>query len=124
MSDEIKDPLANSGFDIPGEPPVAVAKGKKPAAPTTPKVGTDDYWNEKIWVQFMETDEMPPHGIPLSVNGVAYLIKPGVAVKVPRKVLHAADNAKTDKPIFDANQKVTGYRAMTRFPYTRIDDPS
>lgn len=125
MTDEPIDPLASAGFNIQGELPAAAAgKGKKSAPAAAVDKTSDAYMNEKIWVQFMESDEMPPHGIPIGINGVAYLIRPGTPVKVARKVLHAADNAKTDKPVFDANQKVVGYRSITRFPYTRVDDPS
>lgn len=75
------------------------------------------YWSERIAVQFNESEDMPPNGVPVGVNGVAFLIKPGIPVKIPRSVLHVIDNAVAEKPIFD-NGKVRGYRKVSRFTYT------
>ncbi len=124
------DPLASNPLDgLSGQPPAKVTEQAAPkagkSAKTTKVAAEKDakYWDEKVWVQFNESEDMPPHGIPVGVNGTAYLIRPGVPIKVPRKVLHAVDNAVADRPIID-NGKVRDYRKVSRFTYSRIDAPN
>ena len=100
-------------------PPAATRQRKPRAAASQEAVKEAAYWDEKVWVQFHESEDMPPLGVPVQVNGVAYFIKPGIPVKVPRKVLHAVDNAVQSKPILQ-DGKVRGYRSVSRFPYAKL----
>lgn len=144
MSDKDQDD-ANpfDGETIPGTPPKGATKesketkeakstkakdpeAKDPEAKAEKKAGAPrkvDY-NERVWVMFHESDDMPAHGIPVSVNGTAYLIQPGKVVKVPRFVLRVIDNATMERPIQDATGgKIRGYRRVQRFTYTLVDGP-
>lgn len=130
MTTDNNDPLASAlidpedgGTPAPSEPtPRTRSRAARRASGGGDKPRhTEDYWRERVRVQFHEADDLPPSGISVQVNGVAFLIKPGAPVSVPRFVLRAIDNAVSDKPMFrseDDGGKITGYRSVPRFSYT------
>jgi hypothetical protein len=70
-----------------------------------------------------ENENIPPSGQFIGVNGVGYLIVPGVEVNVPESVLEVLDNAVMSFPVQDPYTKqVIGYRDRLRFPYRIVRD--
>ena len=68
-----------------------------------------------------ETENMAPTGQTFSLNGKAYLIRPGEPVDIPLGILEVIDNAVMAVPIHDPQSlKVIGYRNRHRFPYRRV----
>ena len=69
-----------------------------------------------------ESDEIPPTGLFLGLNGRGYMIQPGVAVTVPIGLVEILDNAKVDAPIIDPlTRRVTGTSKRSRFNYRVVD---
>ncbi len=64
-----------------------------------------------------ESDDIPPTGLFVSLNGKGYLIKPGEEVDLPLGVIEILDNAVMSTPVRSATNEVIGYRDKTRFPY-------
>lgn len=73
---------------------------------------------ETVDITLHDTDEIPPTGQFVGVNGEAFILKPNVRYTVPKYLLGALDNAVTGKPVTDKSGAVIGYRQVTRFPYT------
>jgi len=71
----------------------------------------------RINIILEENEHIPPSGQFVGVNGVGYLIKPGVPVSVPESVLSVLDDAIMSVPVKDQNDTVIGYRDRLRFPY-------
>lgn len=68
-----------------------------------------------------ETDNMAPTGAVFSLNGRAYLIRPGEEVDIPLGLKEVIDNAVQSVAIHDPQTlKVVGYRDRHRFPYRQI----
>ena len=68
-----------------------------------------------------ETENMAPTGQMFSLNGRAYLIRPGEPVDIPIGILEVIDNAVMSVPIIDqVSMKVVGHRNRHRFPYRLV----
>lgn len=75
----------------------------------------------KIILEEGAENEIPPTGLPVSLNGKAYLIRPGEEVNLPLGVLEILDNAVMSVPVKDPQtMKVVGYRKRLRFPYRLV----
>lgn len=65
-----------------------------------------------------ESDEIPPTGLFVGLNGKAYIIKPGEEVDVPIGVLEVLENAVIRVPVVDPQtRQVVDYRDRTRLPF-------
>lgn len=70
-----------------------------------------------------ETDNMAPTGAVFSLNGKAFLIRPGEEVDIPMGLKEVIDNAVMSVPIHDPQTtKVVGYRDRHRFPYRVVSN--
>lgn len=77
----------------------------------------------RIKIILEENENIPPSGQYVGVNGVGYLITPGVEVSVPESVLEVLDNAVMSYPMQDPfTKQVIGYRDRLRFPYRIVRD--
>ena len=76
-----------------------------------------------IRVILEESEEIPPIGLYVGVNGKGFLIKPGVEVDLPMEVIGVLNNAVQSSPIIDPeNQQVTGWRERMRYPYRLVQN--
>lgn len=72
----------------------------------------------RVKIILEENEHIPPTGQFIGVNGVGYLLMPGVEVSVPESVLEVLDNAIMSEPRLDQfTRQVIGYRDRLRFPY-------
>lgn len=79
---------------------------------------------ETVTIILEEGENVPPTGLPVSHNGTAYIIKPGIEVTIPVFLLEILDHAVMSSPVVDPNsQQVIGYRDRLRYPY-RIARPA
>jgi len=70
-----------------------------------------------------ESDNIPPTGLPVSLNGKAYIIRPGVEVCVPEGVIEILDHAVESVPTVDPLSRRLGvWRERPRFPYRIVRD--
>ena len=78
---------------------------------------------EMVNIQVEAIDNMPPSGHPVGLNGVCYIIKPGVPQKVPRAVVEILRNAKMQFPKIDPiTQKIIGWPERMRLPFTILPE--
>lgn len=71
-----------------------------------------------------ESDDIPPTGLFVGVNGYGYMIRAGEPVDVPPSVKENLDHAVlTVAQIDPSTRRVIGYRKRHRFPY-RLAQPS
>lgn len=69
-----------------------------------------------------ENEDIPPTGLPISLNGKAYIIRPGETVSVPIGVKEILDHAITSVPQVDpSTRQVVGYRDRLRYPYRVVN---
>lgn len=73
---------------------------------------------ERVWIQLEDSDDIPPGGQFVGVNGYGYKIVPGSPVKVPVSVLEVLDNAIVSIAVVDPlTKQVVGWRDRLRMPY-------
>jgi|ERR1043166_3747713 hypothetical protein len=71
-----------------------------------------------VKIMLEDSENMPPTGCPVAINGYAYIIRPGEVVDVPPNVIEVLDHAVMSVAITDPQTKrVIGYRDRLRFPY-------
>ena len=88
-------------------------------APKRTRAARDTGPRVKIVVE--ENDDIPPTGLPIGLNGKAYIIRPGEEVLVPMGVKEVLDQAITSVPQVDpSTRQVVGYRDRLRYPYRVI----
>lgn len=93
-----------------------VVRAPKVKKPQTARETLDAQPRVRIILE--ENENIPPSGQFIGVNGVGYLITPGVEVSVPESVLEVLDNAIMSTPTLDPfTKQVMGYRDRLRFPY-------
>ena len=108
----------NNAFDEVESNLEVVAERRAPKKPKKPQTEFERISAEpRIRIILEENDQIPPTGQFVGVNGVGYLIKPGVPVDVPESVLDVLDNAVMSAPVKDEDDRVVGYRDRLRFPY-------
>ena len=89
------------------------------AQPKRRRAARDDGPRVKIVVE--ENEDIPPTGLPIGLNGKAYIIRPGEEVMVPLGVKEVLDQAITSVPQVDpSTRQVVGYRDRLRYPYRVI----
>jgi len=72
---------------------------------------------KRIRIILEESDDIPPTGLFLGVNGRSYMIRPGEEVDVPEEVIHCLNDAVGSTPRTDQQGNVVDYRNKLRFPY-------
>lgn len=65
-----------------------------------------------------DSDEIPPNGQFIGLNGKQYLLKPGVRTAVPRGVLDILNNAVHSVPERDETMRIIRWRDAPRLPFT------
>ncbi len=64
------------------------------------------------------SDEIPPNGQHIGVNGESWLLRPGQRYQVPARVLEVLDNAVKSEPVLNDKLQVETYRDAPRITYT------
>lgn len=104
----------------PEKPAAKKPAAKKSAAKKEPKYA----WQRKypdakaVTVIFEESDDIPPTGQFIAINGEAFVIVPGEEVTVPDFLLETVNNSISGRPVLNPQtNKVVSYRSRSRFPY-------
>lgn len=73
---------------------------------------------ERVWIQLEDSDDIPPGGQFVSVNGYGYKLVPGYPIHVPVSVLGVLDDAIMSIAVIDPlTRQVVGWRNRLRLPY-------
>jgi hypothetical protein len=100
---------------------VAVATPTVRDAPVRRKKAEAPTDNKRIRIILEENDEIPPTGQFFGVQGVGFLLRPGIPADVPLGIIDVLNNAVKSVPIVDpTTQQVTGFKDRLRFPYRVI----
>lgn len=75
---------------------------------------------KRVTIMLEESDDIPPTGLFLGVNGRSYMIRPGEEAEVPEEVVHCLNDAVMATPKTDQQGNVIDYRNRLRFPYRII----
>ena len=76
----------------------------------------------RVKIVVEENEDIPPTGLPIGLNGKAYIIRPGEEVMVPMGVKEVLDQAITSVPQVDpSTRQVVGYRDRLRYPYRVVN---
>jgi hypothetical protein len=107
------------------EPPRTVARDEQKTqisdSGRAPKVDAKD----RIWIVLDDNDEIPPGGQFIGINGVAYMLLPGIEAFVPRAICDVLDHAIKSVPVQDAvSRRIIGWKNRKRFPYSIVSGPS
>jgi hypothetical protein len=90
----------------------------KPVLPESMDARSERAREERVWVQLEDSDDIPPGGQFISVNGYGYKLIPGYPAHVPVSVLGVLDNAITSIAVVDPlTKQVVGWRDRLRLPY-------
>jgi len=100
----------NTAAEVVEEPPAPKPKPKRAAKP-----------KDRVRIQLEESDDIPPTGLFLGLNGKGHLLRPGEPVDVPIGIVEILDNAVMSVPQVDPQTKqVIGYRDRLRYPYRKF----
>lgn len=89
-----------------------------PAAPKTRKKQAAVGMPTMVKIQLEESDNIPPTGLFIGLNGKGFLLRAGEPVDVPQGVLNVLEDAIMSTPVMDpSTQQVTGYRNRMRYPF-------
>ena len=95
---------------------------KKPSnrsgAPKKPMAGESKAEETLYEITLHDSDEIPPNGQFIGLNGKQYLLKPGVRTAVPRGVLDILNNAVHSVPERDETMRIIRWRDAPRLPFT------
>jgi hypothetical protein len=105
-------------------PPRTVARAEQSTqisdSGRAPKVDAKD----RIWIVLDDNDEIPPGGQFIGINGVAYMLLPGIEAFVPRAICDVLDHAIKSVPVQDPiSRRIIGWKPRKRFPYSIVRDP-
>lgn len=75
---------------------------------------------KRVTIMLEESDDIPPTGLFLGINGRSYMVRPGEEVEVPEEVVHCLNDAVMATPKTDQQGNVIDYRNRLRFPYRII----
>jgi hypothetical protein len=104
------------------KPRSAAAKGKSKKAATAPVVETVET-ERMVCIVLEENDNIPPTGQFISVNGRAWMLRPGEPARVPESLVRVLNDAVEHMPQQDqTTRQVVGYRKRLRFPYRLVDE--
>jgi hypothetical protein len=91
-------------------------------APKAKKAAKKDA-NDRTWIVLEESTDIPPTGLPISVNGETVMVMAGEPVHLPNKYIEVLNHAVISVPQLDAAQRIIGTRDRHRFPYRKVDAP-
>lgn len=109
-SEEAQAPSTPAGRNA--KPRAAAAKPRAAAA------GTESEVEKTYDITLHASDEIPPNGQFIAVNGAQYYLKPGIRTRVPAGVLGVLDNAVQSVPERDDTGRVIGWKDAPRLTYT------
>lgn len=93
----------------------------KPKAKADAAVVSAPNAEDRVKIILERNADIPPTGLPVSLNGRACIIVPGQVVEVTRGILNVLDEAITSAPIVDpATGQPVGYEDRLRFPYRLV----
>lgn len=90
---------------------------------TAQKKAVEDF--KRVWIMLEENDDIPPTGLFLGHNGVGYVLKPGVAARVPDFLIGVLNDAIMSMPTVDPDTlQIVGHRDRLRYNYRLVDAPA
>jgi hypothetical protein len=96
---------------------VAQPKTKTRTKTKAPRVSTPE-GEQMVRIILEESEEIPPTGQFVGLNGRTWIIRPGEEVEVPQGVVEVLQNAVTRVPVVDPQtRQVVDYRDRTRLPF-------
>jgi hypothetical protein len=78
---------------------------------------------KRVWIQLEDSDEIPPTGQFIGVNGRSYMLRAGEPAAVPEEVIEVLQDAVASVPVLDGYNNVVGYRERLRFPFRFVAAP-
>lgn len=97
---------------------IAAALGENTDTETAPVKVQPIGLGKTVKIILEESDDIPPTGLYIGLNGYGYMIRPGEEVNVPLGVQEILDHAiETVAKINPQTRQVIGYRQKHRFPY-------
>ncbi len=75
----------------------------------------------RVRIILEESDDIPPTGLFVGLNGTGYLLRPGEEVDVPAGVIEVLEQAVMAMPQIDPQtNQVVGWRQRMRYPFRRM----
>ena len=74
----------------------------------------------RVKILLEDNADIPPTGQFFSINGRAYILRPGEEADVPEELLNVLNDAVTSVPIVQ-DTKIVGFRDRLRFPYRVLE---
>lgn len=110
-------PFGNASDDGEDLPEVTLEPAVRRDPPTRRKAKAN-VSEPRVRIILEENDNIPPTGQFFGVQGIGYMLKPGIEALVPRSIISILDTAVMATPIINPEtQQVTGFRDRLRFPY-------
>jgi hypothetical protein len=96
---------------------------KSKGEPTFEAAAPAKNYDEKHWIVLDDSDNIPPTGQPIGINGKFWILKPGIPAQVPLNILEVLDHAVTLVPQKNPQtNQIVGWRKRLRYPYHRASE--
>lgn len=120
MTDQANSDLGNNLYDA-----LEGAGAKNAKKPAKGNKGIKANEGEgRTWIVVEDNPDIPPTGLPISVNGEVCILMPGEPVHILDRYRQVLDHAIISMPVMDATQRVVGHRERHRFPYRTVAAPA
>lgn len=107
----------SNGMDKPGQEEPVVKRGSRQDYPAHSGLS-----GKRVDIILHDSDKIPPGGQFIGLNGVGFLLMPGVRASVPVELLSVLDDAVMTEPVLNERLQVEGHRDVPRLTYTLCRD--
>ena len=106
-----------NGMAKPGQEEPVVKRGGRQAGPVHSGLS-----GKRVDIILHDSDRIPPGGQFIGINGLSFMLLPGVRANVPVELLSVLDDAVMTEPVLNDRLQVDGHRDVPRLTYTLLRD--
>lgn len=103
----------SNGMAKPGQEEPVVKRGGRQDVPKHTGLS-----GKRVDITLHDSDRIPPGGQFIGINGLSFMLLPGVRANVPVELLSVLDDAVMTEPVLNDRLQVEGHRDVPRLTYT------
>lgn len=73
---------------------------------------------KRAWITLHDSERVPPTGQFIGINGVGFMLLPGIRASVPVELMDVLNDAVQTEPVLNDRLQIDGHRSVPRLTYT------